>query len=49
MGAGKHSILPQKPIGFDYMCIAVPSFDKLCIILGRDYEINIMREVIQET
>ena len=31
------------------MCIAVRSFDKLCIILGGDYAISTMREVIQQT
>ncbi|XP_068751085.1 uncharacterized protein [Montipora capricornis] len=46
---GNQSNLPQKPLGFEYMCIAVRSLDKLRIVLGGDYEISIMRQVIQET
>ena len=45
---GNQSNLPQKPLGFEYMCIAIHSEDKLRIILGGDYEISIIRQVIQE-
>ncbi|XP_067025113.1 uncharacterized protein [Acropora muricata] len=45
---GNQSNLPQKPLGFEYMCIAIRSEDKLRIILGGDYEISIIRQVIQE-
>ena len=45
---GNQSNLPQKPLGFEYMCIAIRPLDKLRIILGGDYEISIVRQVIQE-
>ena len=46
---GEHSHLPPKPLGFDYMCIAVRAFDRLRIILGSDHEVAIVRQIIQET
>ncbi|XP_074610530.1 uncharacterized protein LOC141864595 [Acropora palmata] len=45
---GSQSNLPQKPLGFEYMCIAIYTVDKLRIILGGDYEISILRQIIQE-
>ena len=46
---GNQSNLPQKPLGFEYMCIAIRPLDKLRIILGGDYEISTMRQAIRET
>lgn len=46
---GNQSNLPAKPLGFEYMCIAIRSPDKMRIILGSDYEASIIRQIIQET
>lgn len=46
---GSQSNLPPRPLGFEYMCIAVRPSDKLRVIYGTDYEISIIRQVIQET
>ena len=45
---GSQSNLPPRPLGFEYMCIAVRPSDKLRVIYGTDYEISIIRQVIQE-
>ena len=46
---GAHSNLPSRPLGFEYFCIAVRSSDKLRVILGTDYEVNIIRQAIRES
>ena len=46
---GSQSNLPQKPLGFEYMCIAIYTVDKLRIIRGGDYDISIVRQAIQES
>lgn len=46
---GNQSNLPPRPMGFEYMCIAIRTADKLRIILGSDYEVSIIRQIIQET
>lgn len=46
---GSQSNLSPRPLGFDYMCIAVRPPDKLRIINGTDYEISIIRQIIEET
>ena len=46
---GNHSNLPPKPLGFEYMCIAVRTTDRLRIILGGDHEAAIIRQIIQDT
>ena len=46
---GNQSNLPPRPMGFEHMCIAIRTADKLRIILGSDYEASIIRQTIQET
>lgn len=46
---GNQSNLPPRPMGFEYMCIAVRETDKLRIVLGTDREISIIRQVIEES
>ena len=46
---GNQSNLPPRPLGFEYMCIAIRAPDKLRIVLGSVYEASIIRQVIQET
>ena len=46
---GSQSNLPPRPLGFEYMCIAVRPSDKLRVIYGTDYEISIIRQVIEAT
>jgi len=46
---GVQSNLPQRPAGFDYFCVAVRSPDRLRVILATQYEINIIRQVINES
>ena len=46
---GAESNLAPRPLGFEYMCIAVRPSDKLRVIYGTDYEISIIRQVIKET
>ena len=47
--AGAQSNLPPRPLGFEYFCIAIRSSDKVRVILGTDYEVNIIRQAIQES
>lgn len=46
---GAQSNLGPRPLGFEYMCIAVRPSDKLRVIYGTDYEISIIRQVIKES
>ena len=46
---GNQSNLPPRPMGFEYMCIAVRETDKLRIVLGTDREISIIRQIIEES
>lgn len=46
---GSQSNLPSRSLGFEYMCIAVRPPDKLRVIYGSDYEISIIRQVIEQT
>jgi len=46
---GAQSYLPPRPLGFEYFCIAVRASDKLRVILGTDYEVSVIRQVIKET
>lgn len=46
---GNQSNLPPRPLGFEYMCIAVRETDKFRVILATDREISIIRQVIQES
>ena len=48
MGGNQSNLLP-KPLGFEYMCIAIRAVDKLRIILGTDFEAGVIRQIIQET
>ena len=46
---GSQSILPPRPLGFEYMCIAFREPDKLRIILGTVHEATIIRQTIQKS
>jgi len=46
---GSQSNLPPRPLGFEYMCIALRERDKLRIILGTDHETTIIRQTIQQS
>ena len=46
---GSQSNLPPRPLGFEYMCIAIRHPDKIRVIHGTDREISILRQTIQET
>ena len=46
---GSQSILPPRPLGFEYMCIAFREPDKLRVILGTVHEATIIRQTIQES
>ncbi|XP_078368412.1 uncharacterized protein LOC144652262 [Oculina patagonica] len=41
--------LPPRPLGFEYMCIAIREADKMRVILGTDREISIIRQVVEES
>ena len=44
-----HSDLPPRPMGFEYMCIAIRATDRMRIILATDREISIIRQVVEES
>ncbi|XP_078343312.1 uncharacterized protein LOC144629028 [Oculina patagonica] len=46
---GNQSNLPPRPLGFEYMCIAIRQTDKMRVILGTDREISIIRQVVEES
>ena len=46
---GAQPNLPPRPLGFEYFCTAIRSSDKVRVILGTDYEVNIIRQAIQES
>ena len=46
---GSQSILPPRPLGFEYMCIAFREPDILRIILGTVHEATIIRQTIQKS
>lgn len=46
---GNHSDLLPRPLGFNYLCIAIRPNDKLRVILGTSREISIVRQIIEET
>ncbi|XP_078342440.1 uncharacterized protein LOC144628243 [Oculina patagonica] len=41
--------LPPRPVGFEYMCIAIRETDKMRVILGTDREISVIRQVVEES
>ncbi|XP_078343323.1 uncharacterized protein LOC144629038 isoform X2 [Oculina patagonica] len=46
---GNQSNLPPRPLGFEYMCIAIRETDTMRVILGTDREISIIRQVVEES
>ena len=46
---GNHSDLLPRPLGFEYLCIAIRPNDKIRVILGTSHEVSIIRQIIEET